>query len=87
MIRRLSHLGICVADLERYLRFYREGLSARRYPAQVVWGANDRMIGPERRSALQEALGVDDATLLPAKHFLPEDRAGAVAEAVSALAS
>jgi catechol 2,3-dioxygenase-like lactoylglutathione lyase family enzyme len=29
VIRRLSHLGICVADLERSLRFYREGLGFR----------------------------------------------------------
>jgi len=29
VILRLSHLGICVADLERSLRFYREGLGFR----------------------------------------------------------
>jgi glyoxylase I family protein len=29
MIQRLSHLGLCVADLERSLRFYCEGLGFR----------------------------------------------------------
>ncbi len=62
------------------------GLGRREYPAQVVWGAEDRMLGEDRRRAVQSALGVEEATLLPAKHFLPEDQAPAVAEAVSALA-
>lgn len=38
MIRRLSHLGICVADLERSLRFYREGLGFREVSALDLGG-------------------------------------------------
>ena len=38
MIRRLSHLGICVADLERSLRFYREGLGFREVSALELSG-------------------------------------------------
>ena len=66
-------------------RFFREGLGRRPYPAQVVWGENDRMLDRRRRRAVQEALGVEDATLLPAKHFLQEDQPDAVVEAIAAL--
>ena len=67
-------------------RFYVEGLAGRPFPAQIVWGKNDRMIGERHRHPLQEALGVEEATMLPAKHFLQEDQAPAVAEAVASLA-
>jgi haloalkane dehalogenase len=61
--------------------------SQRSYPAQVVWGERDPALGPERRGAVQRALGVEQPTLLPAKHFLQEDQAPAVAEAVERLAA
>jgi haloalkane dehalogenase len=67
-------------------RFFFEGLGKRPYPAQVVWGERDRMLGERRRQAVQQALAVEQPTLLPAKHFLQEDQAAAVAEAVAALA-
>jgi catechol 2,3-dioxygenase-like lactoylglutathione lyase family enzyme len=38
VIRRLSHLGICVADLERSLHFYREGLGFREVSALELTG-------------------------------------------------
>jgi glyoxylase I family protein len=38
VIRRLSHLGICVADLERSLRFYCEGLGFREVSALDLSG-------------------------------------------------
>jgi catechol 2,3-dioxygenase-like lactoylglutathione lyase family enzyme len=38
MIRRLSHLGICVADLEQALRFYRDGLGFREVSALEMSG-------------------------------------------------
>jgi haloalkane dehalogenase len=66
---------------------FRAGLGRRGFPAQVVWGADDRMLGEPRRLAVQSALGVGDATLLRAKHFLQEDRAAEVAGAISALAA
>src|ERR687897_1414808 len=65
-----------------------EGLApeSREFPAQVVWGAEDPALGEDRRLAVQRVLGVDDAILLPAKHFLQEDQAPALAGAVAALA-
>jgi len=68
-------------------RFYFDGLAERPYPAQVAWGAEDRMLDEHRRLAVQRALGVDEPTLLPAKHFLQEDRAADVAEAIAVLAA
>jgi hypothetical protein len=37
--------------------------------------------------AVQAALGMDDAVLLPAKHFLQEDHAPAVAGVIADLAA
>ena len=68
-------------------RFFFEGLAGRPYPAQVVWGSRDRMLGEARRREVMRALAVEQPTLLPAKHFLQEDQAPAVAEAIAALAA
>jgi pimeloyl-ACP methyl ester carboxylesterase len=68
-------------------RFFLAGLAERPYPAQVVWGERDTMLGASRREAVQRALGVETAILLPAKHFLQEDQAPAVAAAIAAIAS
>ncbi len=67
-------------------RFYVDGLAGRPFPAQIVWGKNDRMVGEGHRASLERALGLERATLLPAKHFLQEDHAPAVAEAIASLA-
>lgn len=67
-------------------RFFFEGLEARTYPAQVVWGEDDTMLAEKSRREVQRALGVDEATLLSAKHFLQEDCAADVAAAVASLA-
>lgn len=66
-------------------RFFFEGLSGRPYPAQVVWGRDDRMLPGERREAVMRALGVEEATMLPAKHFPQEDQPAAIADAVARL--
>jgi haloalkane dehalogenase len=66
--------------------FFYQGLRSRPYPAQVVWGQRDRMLGDDRRRAVQDALTVDTAVLLPARHFLQEDQAPAVATSVATLA-
>src|ERR687898_968496 len=58
----------------------------RAFPAQVVWGAGDPALGEKRRLAVQRVLGIDDPILLPAKHFLQEDQAAAIAGAIAALA-
>jgi haloalkane dehalogenase len=57
------------------------------YPVQVVWGADDPALklsvyGEQARGAT----GVDTVHTLPAKHFLQEDQAPAVAERIAALA-
>jgi len=64
-----------------------EGLSERRYPARIVWGERDPAIGLDQLRLAQEALGVDDPILLPAKHFLQEDHPTAVAQAIADLAA
>ncbi|MEX2107262.1 MAG: alpha/beta fold hydrolase [Solirubrobacterales bacterium] len=72
---------------EKKERFFLDGLTDRPYPAQVVWGEGDRMLEERRRQAVMKALGVEQPTLLPAKHFLQEDQPVAVAEAVASLAA
>jgi haloalkane dehalogenase len=64
-----------------------QGLSRRGYPARIVWGQHDPAIGLDQMRAAQEALGVDDPILLPAKHFLQEDHPIAVAQAIADLAA
>lgn len=66
--------------------FFYKGLGSRPYPAQVVWGQYDPALGETRRHAVQDALGVADATLLRARHFLPEEPPPAIAAAVVRLA-
>ncbi len=65
-------------------RFFFEGLAKRSYPAQVVWGRDDPALGAERRLEVKRALRTEDEILLPAKHFLQEDQAPAVADAIAA---
>jgi haloalkane dehalogenase len=62
------------------------GLAERPYPAQVVWGVEDPALTETYRLIVQEVLRVDDPILVPAKHFLQEDHAPAVAGAVAAIA-
>jgi haloalkane dehalogenase len=68
-------------------RFLAAGLAERPYPAQVVWARDDRMLGRDRLDAAVRALGVERPTILPGKHFLQEDQAAAVAEAIGTLAA
>jgi pimeloyl-ACP methyl ester carboxylesterase len=58
------------------------------YPVQVVWGAVDPALklsvyGEQAR----RATGLETVHTVPAKHFLQEDQAPAIAERVAALAS
>ena len=68
-------------------RFFRDGLAGRRFPARAVWGEQDPALGLDRLEAAKSILGLDDAILLPARHFLPEDHPGEVAHAVADLAA
>lgn len=67
--------------------FLFDGLAERDYPAQVVRGEHDSTLGEQHRLAVQRALGIDQPVLLPAKHFLQEDQAPAVAGAIAAFVS
>jgi haloalkane dehalogenase len=61
-----------------------DGLRERPYRAQVVWGRDDDALNPAR-PGVERALGVQPKEL-PAKHFLMEDQAPAVADAIAELA-
>jgi len=68
-------------------RFLWEGLGERSYPARIVWGDQDPVLGLDQLRLVQEALEVRDPILLPAKHFLQEDHAIEVAGAIADLAA
>ena len=58
------------------------------YPVQIVWGADDPALPLKTRGEeARRAAGLDEIHTVPAKHFLQEDQAPAVAERVAALAS
>jgi haloalkane dehalogenase len=73
---------------EERQRMLWDGLAAdrRTFPAQIVWGRDDPALPEQRRLGVQQALGIDEPILLPAKHFLQEDQAPAVAAAIATLA-
>jgi haloalkane dehalogenase len=64
-----------------------DGLAQRRYPARIVWGERDPALRLELLGVAQRVLGVDDPIRLPAKHFLAEDQAPAIANAIGDLAA
>jgi hypothetical protein len=57
------------------------------YPGQIVWGSKDpaRKLAVEGKAA-RRAAGVDKIHTVPAKHFLQEDQAPAVAQLIARLA-
>ncbi len=68
-------------------RFFREGLADRSFPVRAVWGEKDPALGKDRLEAAKAIAGLDDAILLPAKHFLQEDHAEEVGQAIADLAA
>ena len=63
---------------------YRRVLGDGRYPVQVVWGANDPALKlATEGEAVRRAAGADKIHTVPAKHFLQEDQAPAVAEHIA----
>ncbi len=68
-------------------RFLWAGLAKRPYPARLVWGELDPALGLDQLEIAQRVLATDDAIRLPAKHFLQEDQAPAVAQAIADLAA
>jgi haloalkane dehalogenase len=67
-------------------RFYLDGLREVDWPAQIVWGDRDPALGKDQRRPIEEALGIG-SNILPARHFLQEDQAPAVAAAIGAVAA
>jgi haloalkane dehalogenase len=67
-------------------RLYTEGLREAAWPATILWGDRDRALGEDRRRAIEDALGIE-SKLVSAKHFLQEDQARAVAEAIAGAAA
>ncbi len=69
-------------------RLYCDVVGGGARPVQVVWGADDPAlkIGVHGEIARRVA-GVDEIHRLPAKHFLQEDQAPAVAQRIAALAA
>jgi haloalkane dehalogenase len=63
---------------------YRSTLRDVPYPVQVVWGERDPALSLKEH--LDAAPGLEPVHRLPAKHFLPEDQAPAIAERVAAIA-
>ncbi len=66
-------------------RLYLDGIREAGWPARILWGERDPALGADDRRPIEQALGID-ATILPAKHFLQEDQAPAVADAIAGLA-
>jgi pimeloyl-ACP methyl ester carboxylesterase len=54
-------------------------------PATILWADRDPALGEDRRRAFEEVLGIK-AKVVSAKHFLQEDQAPAVADAIAGLA-
>jgi haloalkane dehalogenase len=67
-------------------RLYTEGLADVDWPATILWGDRDPALGDAEREAVERALGMR-ATIVPAKHFLQEDQAPAVADAIAGAAA
>jgi len=67
---------------------YASTLSGVPYPVQVVWGALDPALKITKQGEeARRATGVSEIHRLPAKHFLQEDQAPAIAELISSLAA
>lgn len=67
---------------------YRSTLADVPYPVQVVWGERDSALKVDTfGEAARRAAGADTIHRLPAKHFLQEDQADAVADLIAAFVS
>jgi pimeloyl-ACP methyl ester carboxylesterase len=68
-------------------RLYEGTVRDVRYPVQIVWGADDPALKPSvHGEQARRAAGLDEIHTVPAKHFLQEDQAPAIAERVASLA-
>ena len=68
-------------------RLYESALRDVPYPVQIVWGELDPALPLEKHgNAARRIAGLAEVHRLPAKHFLQEDQAPAIAERVAAIA-
>jgi haloalkane dehalogenase len=68
-------------------RLYAGVLRDGRYRVQIVWGAKDPALKIDVHGEIaRRAAGLEKIHAVPAKHFLQEDQAPAVAEYVARLA-
>jgi pimeloyl-ACP methyl ester carboxylesterase len=69
-------------------RLYESVLRDRPFPVQIVWGAKDPALKLTVHGEIaRRAAGLDQIYTLPAKHFLQEDQAPALAEHIARLAN
>ena len=69
-------------------RLYESVLRDAPYPVQAVWGADDPALPLDRHGeSVRRVARLDTIHTVPAKHFLQEDQAPAVARHVAALAA
>ncbi len=66
-------------------RFYMDGLREAGWPAAILWADRDPALGEDRRRVFEDVLGIE-AKVISAKHFLQEDQAPAVADAIAGVA-
>ena len=67
---------------------YRSVVADDRYPVGVLWGAHDPALKPSvHGERARRAAGLDRLDTVPAKHFLQEDQAPAVAEHIARTAA
>jgi haloalkane dehalogenase len=66
-------------------RFYTDGLREADWPATILWADRDPALGEDRRRVFEDVLGIE-AKVVSAKHFLQEDRAPDVADAIGGIA-
>jgi len=69
-------------------KLYRSVLADDRYPVGVLWGAEDPALKPETHGEnARRAAGLERLDTVPAKHFLQEDQAPAVAAHIARTAA
>ena len=59
------------------------GLAKRSYPARIIWGELDPVLGLGQLEIAKQVVGVSDPELLGAKHFLQEDKARELAYSIA----
>lgn len=67
--------------------FLRKSFAEHQYPVRIVWGERDPALGLNRMKECQQLFGLSDAIMLPAKHFLQEDHALEIGQAIADLAA